>query len=86
MEDIVSRFLQLSHTDPVYFITIVVDVLAIFLWGRLKRGLTDSERGLYRAVILVAMALSAATLSKFFGLINDWKELRSIMSSWLPFR
>jgi hypothetical protein len=81
MQDLIFRFLKSSGVDPVYFITCIVDVIAIFLWVRLKRGLSDLQRSLYRAIILVAIVLTAGALCKFFGLIMDWKELESIWSS-----
>lgn len=78
MRDLIVRFLESSHIDPVYFITGIVDIISIFLWGRLKGGLSNLQRSLYKAIIFVAMVLTAGALCKFFGLINDWKELKSI--------
>jgi hypothetical protein len=81
MQDLINRFLESSRIDPLYFVTCIVDVIAIFLWGRLKGGLSDLQRSLYKAVIFVAMVLTVGALCKFFGLIKDWRELRSIWSS-----
>jgi hypothetical protein len=75
MQYLITHFLESSHIDPVYFITGIVDVISVFLWRRLKRGLPDWQRSLYRAVIFVAIVLTAYALSKYFGLIKDWKEL-----------
>ena len=80
MNDLVIRFLQSSGIDPVYFITCIVDAVSIFLWTRLKRQLSVLQRSLYDAIILVAIVLTAVALCKFFGLINDWKELKSFWS------
>ena len=76
MQYLITRFLESSGIDPVFFITGMVDVLSVFLWRRLKGGLPDWKRSLYRAVIFVAILLTAAALSKYFGLINEWKELK----------
>ncbi len=81
MHDLIVRFLESSRIDPVYFITCIVDVIALFFWGKLKGGLPDWQRSLYRAVILVAIVLTAGVLCKFFGLIKNWKELESNWSS-----
>jgi hypothetical protein len=81
MSDLIFRFLQSSRVDPVYFITCIVDVISVFLWRRLKRGLPVLQKSLYRAIILVAIVLTAGVLCKFFGLIKDWKEFESIWSS-----
>jgi predicted MFS family arabinose efflux permease len=81
MQEIISRFLQSSHIDPVYFVTGIADIVALFLWGKLKKGLSNTQRALYKAIILVAIILTAAVLCKVFGVINDWKELKSI---WKP--
>lgn len=81
MQDLISRFLASSRIDPVYFVTCIVDVISIFLWTRLKGALPDSQRSLYRAIILVAIVLTAGALCKFFGLIKDWKELESVWRS-----
>jgi hypothetical protein len=78
MKDLIVRFLQASRIDPVYFVTCVVDVIAIFLWRGLRRGTTATKSALYKAVILVAIVLTAASLSRFFGLIKHWKELEFI--------
>ncbi len=75
MNYLITRFLESSHINPVYFITGIVDVLSVFLWWRLRGGLPDWKRSLYRAVIFVAIVLTAYALSKYFGLIKDWKEL-----------
>lgn len=80
MKDLIFRFLQSTRVDPVYFITCILDVISIFLWGRLKRPLSNTQRSLYKAIILVAVALTAAALCKYFGLIKDWKEFESIWS------
>ena len=80
MKDLINRFLESSHVDPVYFITCIVDVVAILLWGKLKGGLSELQRSLYKAIIFVAIVLTAATLSKYFGVIKNWKELKSIWS------
>jgi len=76
MQYLITRFLESSHIDPVYLVTGIVDVLSIFLWWRLKGGLPDWKRSLYKAVIFVAILLTAAALSKYFGFISDWKELK----------
>ena len=81
MQYLINRFLESSRIDPVYLITCIVDVISIFLWRRLKGGLSDLQRSLYRAIIFVAIVLTAAALCKFFGLIKNWKELESIWSS-----
>ena len=81
MEEIIRRFLESSHTDPVYFVTCLVDVIAVFLWGKLKEGMPEYMRSLYKAIIFVAVVLTAGVLCKYFGVINDWKELRTIWSS-----
>lgn len=81
MADLISRFLASSHIDPFYFVTCIVDVVSIFLWSRLEEALPDSVRSLYRAVIIVAIVLTAGALCKFFGLIKDWRELESIWRS-----
>jgi hypothetical protein len=81
MQDLIFRFLQSSRIDPVYFVTCIVDVISVFLWRRLKGDLPDLQRSLYRAMIFVAIVLTAGALCKYFGLIKDWKELESIWSS-----
>jgi hypothetical protein len=78
MHELITRFLESSRIDPIYFFTWIVDVLAVFLWSRLKGSLSEWRRSLYKAVIVVAIVLTAGALCKFFGLINDWKELKSI--------
>ena len=78
MKDLISRLLQSSHIDPVYFVTCVLDVAALFLWKGLKRGTPPVQSALYKAVILLAILLTAGTLSKLFGLITEWKELESL--------
>ncbi len=82
MEEIVSRFLQASHIDPVFFITGIADILAYFLWKGLNKGLSNTQRALYKAIIFVAFALTSACLGKYFGFIKDWKELGVIAKSW----
>jgi hypothetical protein len=72
MKDLLVRFLQSSHIEPVYFVTFVADLVALFLSRRLKRGLTDLQRALYWAIILVAITMTAGSLCKFFGIIKDW--------------
>ena len=81
MEDLIFRFLQSSHIDPLYFVTCIADIVAFFLWGRIKRVTSNTQRALYRAIILVAIVLTAGVLSRYFGLITDWKELESLWSS-----
>jgi hypothetical protein len=81
MENLISRFLASSHIDPLYFVTCIVDVVSIYLWTRLKEALPDSERSLYKAVIIVAIVLTAGALCKFFGVVKDWRELESIWRS-----
>jgi len=81
MRDLIVRFLQSSHVDPVYFFTCVVDVVSIFLWRKLSGPLTDFQRSMFKAVIVVAFVLTAGVLCKVFGLIKDWKELESV---WRP--
>ncbi len=81
MRDLVVRFLEYSHTDPVYFATCLIDVVSIFLWTKLKRPLSSFQRALYTAVIVVAFVLTAGVLCKYFGLFNDWKDLQSLWSS-----
>ena len=78
MKDLISRLLQSSHIDPVYFVTAVLDITAYFLWRGLKRGTPPMQSALYKAVILLAILLTAGTLARLFGLITDWKELESI--------
>ncbi len=77
MKDIIVQFLQDSQIDPVYFITGILDIAAYILWGKLKGGLTNAQRALYKAVIVVAILLTAASLTKYFGYIKDWNELLS---------
>jgi hypothetical protein len=77
MENILSRFLESSHIEPIYFITCMVDVLSILLWKKLKGGMPDWQRALYKAIILVAVVLTAAVTCRYFGFIKDWKELKS---------
>jgi hypothetical protein len=81
MVNLISRFLASTHLDPFYFTTCIVDVISFFFWRRLKDTLPDSEKALYKAIIIVAIVLTAGALCKFFGLINDWKELESIWRS-----
>ena len=81
MGNLISRFLASSHLDPIYFVTCIVDLVSIFLWRRLKEALPDTEKALYKAVIIVAIVLTAGALCKFFGLINDWSELESLWRS-----
>lgn len=81
MRDLIERFLQDSGIDPVYFITCIVDVLALYLVTRLKLGLTTTQRSMYLAVIIVAVLLSAGVLCKVFGIIADWRELKSLWNS-----
>lgn len=81
MDHIISRFLASSHIDPVVFITCVVDVVSIFLWRGLKGTMPETQRSLYKAVIIVAIVLTAGTLCKYFGVIKDWRELESIWKS-----
>jgi len=76
MQYLITRFLESSHIDPVYLITGIVDVISFFLWRKLKRGLPDWQRSLFKAVIFVAIVLTAGALCKYFGLIKDWKELK----------
>jgi hypothetical protein len=78
MQYIIARFLESSHIDPVYFVTLIVDVVAVFLWFRLKRHLPTIQRSLHTAIIIVAIVLTAGVLFKYFGVIKDWKELRSL--------
>lgn len=78
MKDILVRFLQSSHIDPVFFVTFVLDVAAYYLSKKLKKGISDLQRALYWAVILVAMAFTFASFAKVFGIIKDWNELRPI--------
>ena len=81
MQDLINRFLQSSHVDPIYFITCIADIVSVFLSTRLKRNLSVWQRSLYDAIIVVAIVLTAAVLCKYFGVIQDWKELKSIWSS-----
>ncbi len=83
MKELITDFLQSSHTDPVYFITLVIDIAAYFLGRKLKQGLSSTQRALYQSVIIVGVVLTSACLSKFFGLFQDWKELGMILKSWL---
>lgn len=76
MKHLIGRFLEAWHIDPVYFVIGMVDVFSVFLWMRLKGGLPEWQRSLFRAVILVAILLTAAALCKYFGLIKDWKDLK----------
>jgi len=76
MKDLITRFLVASRVDLFFFMTGIVDVFAVFLWSRLKGGLPEWKRSLYKAVIFVAMVLTAVALCKYFGLIKDWKELK----------
>ncbi len=85
MKYLIARFLEASHVDPVYLIIGIVDVMSVFLWRRLKGGLPEWQRSLSKAVIIVAIVLTAAALYKHFGLINDWKELRPDWSFKLLF-
>lgn len=78
MENLLSRFLELQHIEPVYFITCMVDIVAIVLWSSLKKGLSILQRSLYQAVILVAFLLTAGVLCRIFGLIHDWKDLEAL--------
>jgi hypothetical protein len=39
------------------------------------------QRSLYKAIIVVAMLLTAGTVCKLFGIIKDWKELESLWNS-----
>lgn len=75
MQDILIRFLQSSRIDPLYFVTCVVDVISIFLWSRLGKPLTVTQRSLYKAVIFVAIVLTIGAFCRYFGLIGDWREL-----------
>ena len=76
MQYLITRFLESSHIDPVFLITGIVDVISVYLWRKLKGGLPDWQRSLFRAVIFVAIVLTAGALCKYFGLIKDWKELK----------
>lgn len=81
MENFISRFLASSHIDPFIFMTCIVDVVSIFLWRGLKETMPETQRSLYKAVIIVAIVLTAGALCKYFGLIKDWRELESIWRS-----
>jgi len=81
MEDLVNRFLQIQHIDPVYFVTTLIDVAAIYVWGKLKGGLSVTLRSLYNAIIVVAFVMTAAVVCKVFGVIDDWRELKTIWTS-----
>jgi len=81
MRDLLVRFLQSTGIDPFYFVTCIVDAVSIVLWRRLKAPLSDSQRSIYRAIILVAFVLTAIAFCKFFGLIKDWKEIEPNWSS-----
>ncbi|HEY6953544.1 MAG TPA: hypothetical protein VI758_14145 [Bacteroidota bacterium] len=81
MRDLLGRFLQSSGIDPVYFVTCIVDVISLFLWRKLKEPLTESQRALFKAVILVALVMTVYVLCKFFGVINDWRDLEPNWSS-----
>ncbi len=83
MQYLITRFLQNSHIDPVYFVTCIIDIVSYFLWGRLRKGLTTTERSLYKAIIFVAFVLTVASLSKVLGFFQEWKELKDIWKSWL---
>ncbi|MBI3004804.1 MAG: hypothetical protein HYY49_05245 [Ignavibacteriales bacterium] len=76
MKQLIARFLESSHVDPVYLIIGIVDLMSVFLWRRLRGGIPEWQRALFKAVIIVAIVLTAAALCKHFGLINDWKDLR----------
>ena len=76
MQYLITRFLESSHIDPVFLITGIVDVISVYLWRKLKGGLPDWQRSLFRAVIFVAIVLTAGALCKYFSLIKDWKELK----------
>ncbi len=78
MQELITRFLQSSHADPVYFVTGVVDLFSLILWGQLRKGLSNTQRALYRAIIVVAFLLTVACLSKYLGFIQEWKDLRTI--------
>ncbi len=82
MRDLITRWILLSGIDPVYFITGIVDILALYLLGRLKKGLTVHQRALYKAVIVVAILLTAGVLSKVFGLITEWKDLKTLWDTY----
>jgi hypothetical protein len=71
MQDLIFRFLKNSGIDPIYFITGILDVIAVFLWGRLKANLSNWQRAFYKAIILVAIALTAGAVCKFYGLITE---------------
>lgn len=75
MKDLIVRLLESSRIDPIYFVTCLLDLYALFLWRGLRRGTTATRSALYKAVIVVAIALTAVSLSRFFGLIKSWKEL-----------
>ena len=81
MKDLVFRFLQSSGIEPIYLVTGILDIISLSLWRALKKDLSDSQRALYKSVILVATALTAYAFCKFFGLLGDWKELESVWSS-----
>ena len=77
MRDLIERFLQDSGIDPVYFVTGIVDALALYLATRLKLGLTVTQRSLHISVIIVAILMSAGVIGKAFGLITNWHDLQS---------
>ncbi len=81
MQYLIARFLEDSHIDPVYLVTVIVDVVSVFLWTRLKKDLSVLRRSLYTSMILVSVILTAGVLCKVFGYITDWKELLSFWSS-----
>ncbi len=81
MRDLITRFLISSGIDPVYFVTLLVDIVAIVFAGKLKRGLTVTQRSFYKAIILVAVLLTAGVLAKIFGFITSWKDLKSLWTT-----
>lgn len=81
MEDLLVRFLHSSGIDPVYFVTGIVDLISIFLWTRLKLHLSDVQRSMYKATIIVAILLTAGVLCKYFGFVTNWKDVESFWNS-----
>ena len=81
MNDLIVRFLQSTGIDPVYFITGILDIVSIFLWTTLKKPISDLQRSLVKAIILVAIVLTVAGLCKLFGFFTDWKQLEPRWSS-----
>ncbi len=81
MRDIIIDFLQASHIDPLYLVTGVLDIVSIYLWTRLGLALSNSQRALYKAIIVVSFMLSAGVLCKYFGVIREWRDLLTVWNS-----